>query len=261
MENKTKLKSTANLILNTVLYIFLAICIIAVFVTLISKKDDDGMEIFGHQMLIVTSESMDKCDETDVSDYRIGSIPLNSMVFVQTVPDDAAKAEEWYADIEVGDVLTFKYLYTSHITITHRVTRIDELDGGGYKFYLEGDNKDANSDILTQTIDTTDETSPNFIIGKVVAKSYLLGLLISFLQKPVGIVLVVIVPCFIIIMMEVFRIIGVVNEDKKKKAEEEKKKKDDEIEELKRRLSAFEDPNTENKGDTDQQTTVEEGKQ
>ncbi len=283
MEGKAKLKTTTNLVLNILMYIFLAICVISVMITLIAKKNGDGAEIFGYQMRIVTSESMAKSEETDVSGYRIGSIPLNSMVFIQTVPDDPAKAEKWYSEIEIGDVLTFKYLYTSQVTITHRVVDKIEKPGGGYKFSLEGDNKSAGQHAMTQVIDTTDKESPNFIVGKVIAKSYVFGLLISLMQKPVGIVLVVIVPCFIIILMEVFRIIGVINEDKKKKALEETRQKNDEIEALRRRLAEFENktpeaatageppmtdgPPTEdaakagNENTTDQHITVEEGKQ
>ena len=283
MKGKAKLKTTTSLILNVLLYIFLGICVISVMVTLISKRDDDGAEIFGYQMRIVTSESMAKSEGTDVSGYEIGSIPLNSMVFIQTVPEDPTKADQWYSEVKIGDVLTFKYLYASQVTITHRVVDKLEKPGGGYIFSLEGDNKAEGQHSMTQIIDTTDSDSPNYIIGKVTGKSFLFGLLISLMQKPVGIVLVVIVPCFIIIMMEVFKIIGVINEDKKKKALEETQKKNDEIEELRRRLAALETqtpatatsgapPTTDkssaedataadNENTTDQQITVEEGKQ
>ena len=273
-KGKNKLKTTTSLILNVILYIFLAICVISVTVTLISKREDDGAEMFGYQMRVVTSSSMEKSELTDVSGYEIGSIPLNSMVFIQSVPEDPAKANEWYSKIKIGDVLTFKYLYSSQVTITHRVVDKEEKPDGGYIFYLEGDNKVEGQTLMTQVIDTTDAMSPNFIVGKVIAKSFLFGLLISFMQKPVGIVLVVIVPCFIIIMMEIFKIIGVVNDDKKKKAQEETKKKNEEIEELRRRLAALENlapANASVTADTpqestaeanaDENTSVEEGKQ
>lgn len=282
-KSQAKLKTTTSLILNVLLYVFLVICMISVSVTLLSKKDDDGAELFGYQMRIVISESMAKSEGTDVSKYDIKSIPLNSMVFIQTVPDDPKEAEKWYSKIEVGDVLTFKYLYARQETITHRVVDKLEKPGGGYIFSLEGDNKASGQHVMTQVIDTTDTNSPNYIIGKVTAKSFLFGLFISLMQQPAGIVLVVIVPCFIIIMMEVFKIIGVINEDKKKKALEETRKKNDEIEELRRRLAAFEnqtpaaatagastaesdapatsDAVTEDEKTTDQQISVEEGKQ
>ena len=274
MKGKAKLKTTTSLILNIILYIFLAICVISVTVTLISKRGDDGAELFGYQMRVVTSESMEKSEHTDVSNFKIGSIPLNSMVFIETVPDDPAKAIEWYSQIEVGDVLTFKYLYASQVTITHRVIDKVEKPDGGYIFSLKGDNKVAGQSSVTEIIDTTDNSSVNYIVGKVVAKSFIFGLIISLMQKPVGIVLVVIVPCFVIIMMEVFKIIGVVNDDKKKKAQAETDKKNEEIEELRRRLAALENLAPTNAGTApdqpqEQQTeagaddnaTVEEGKQ
>ena len=69
------------------MYLFLALCIFAVVITAASKKDVDGAaEIFGYQIRIAASDSMAKCDMTDVSEYRIKSIPLRSMVFVRMVP-------------------------------------------------------------------------------------------------------------------------------------------------------------------------------
>ena len=242
MNGKAKMKTTTSLVLNVVLYIFLAICVLSVTITLISQKEDDGAELFGYQMRVVTSESMSKCDETDVSNFKIKSIPLHSMVFIEMVPENPTEAAKWYSEIEVGDVLTFKYRYTSHVTITHRVIDITEKPGGGYIITLAGDNKISGADAATQIIDTSEDPAAavNYIIGKVTAKSFLFGLLVSFLQKPVGIVLIIIIPCFVIIMMEVFKIIGVINDDKKKREQEERQKKDSEIEELRRKLAELE---------------------
>ena len=241
MSSNTILKKTVKIILNVLLYLFLAVCVFSVVVTLISKRDSDGAaEIFGMQMRVVTSNSMGESDQTDVSQYDIGSIPVGSVVFVKTMPDDPAKEDEWYSELKVGDVLTFKYLYTSHVTITHRITDITEKDGGGYVIELQGDNKNADTELLTQKIDTTEEGGLNYIIGKVVGKSLIVGKLITLMQKPLGIFLVVILPCFIIIMLEVIKIINVIGADKKQKTKEEQQKKEAEIEELKRKLAALE---------------------
>ena len=197
MKEDKKLKKILRVIANILIGVFLAISVFSVIVTIVSKKDADGAaEVFGYQLRIVTSESMAKCDTTDVSKYDIGSSPLRSMVFVEVEPDDEDDARKWYADIKEGDVLTFKY-YTyrqRQDVITHRVVKKTNLEGGGYLIELEGDNKESDQQLLRQTIDTTKQSSStNYIIGKVKGQSYLLGLIVSVMQEPVGILLIVII--------------------------------------------------------------------
>ena len=238
---KDKAKKWVNVVLNVLMYLFLAICVLTVIMTLISRRDVDGAaEIFGYQMRIVTSESMAKCEHTDVSEFEIGSIPLRSMVFVQTVPDDAGKADEWYGDLEVGDVLTFRYVYTTQVTITHRIVSIEEKNTGGYVIELSGDNKDSDAELLNQTIDTSIAGSTNYVIGKVTGVSYAFGLVMSVLMSTPGIILIIMLPCAIIILLEVVKIVRILGADKKKRREEEEAEKNNEIEELRRRLAELE---------------------
>lgn len=239
--DKAKIKKIGNIVLNVLMYIFLAICILSVFVTLLSKRDSDGAaEIFGYQMRVVTSDSMSESEFTDVSGFKIKDIPIRSMVFVKTVPDEPAEADEWYRGLEVGDVLTFRYVYTTQVTITHRITSIEEKATGGFIIELEGDNKSTEDGQLTQIIDTSIPNNTNYVIGKVIGQSKLLGAIISFLMQPVGMVLVIIVPCFAIILIEVVKIIRVLGADRKKREQEEKAQKESELEELRRRLAELE---------------------
>lgn len=242
-ETKTNKKKIGSIVLNILLYFFLAICVIAVVLTLVSKKDADGaITIFGMQIRRVLTPSMDKCDQTDVSDFDIGSIPANSAIFVKVMPDDPKEIDEWYANLKVGDVLTFRYVYTQQVTITHRIDKIEKNNDGGYSIYLSGDNKNEEGGTMTQLIDTSVENSPNYVIGKVTGQSILLGLLLTLMASPIGIVLVVMLPCLIIIVLEIIRIYNVLTSDRKIRAEEERIKKDQEIEELRRRLAALEQP-------------------
>lgn len=238
--DKVKAKKIANIALNILLYIFLAICIFAVCLTLFSRRGADGsVEVFGHEMRVVTSESMAKCELTDVSDYKIKDIPLRSMVFVKLIPEDPVKANEWYGELEVGDVLTFRYVYATQVTITHRITSITEKEGG-YIIELAGDNKNTKDGQLVQTIDTSIPNNTNYVIGKVVGQARVFGAVMSFLMKPMGILLVIIVPCFFIMLLEVIKIVKVLDSDKKSREEEEKAKKEAELESLRRRISELE---------------------
>ncbi len=241
MEKKSMGKKILRILSSVLLYAFLILAVVTLVLTVLSKRDSDGAAtLFGYQMRVVTSDSMAECEATDVSEFAIKSIPVRSMIFVELVPEDKTEADAWYSSVQVGDVLTFRYVYTSQVTITHRVTSITAKETGGYIIELEGDNKSSDSNLLTQIIDTSETNSPNYVVGKVVGQNYLLGFLISLLSQPVGLVFIIIVPCFIVILLEVIKIIGVVNADKKQREQEKQKEKDDEIEALKRRLAALE---------------------
>lgn len=236
---KKGLKKVLSVAVDVLLALFLALCLVSLVFSIASRKDSDGaVNLFGIQIRVVVSDSMAACEETDVSSYEIKSIPVRTAVFIQTVPDNEAEAEEWYSQIKVGDVLTFKYVYGgSQETITHRVTNIE-----GTVITLTGDNKSGQG-TLSQVIDYTDG-SANYIIGKVTGTSRVLGLLITVVKSPVGVVCIIIIPCVLIIVMEMVRIFGVVSADKKKKAEIAQAEKDDEIAELKKRLAEMEKNST-----------------
>ena len=251
-EKKNSSKKVLNVILDVIVYAFIIFAAATVILTMSSKRDDDGaINIFGMQMRIVISPSMEKCDETDVSAYKIKDIPVKSMVFIELVPEDNEEAKEWYGKLEIGDVLTFKYKYVTQETITHRITDIKQKQSGGYIISLEGDNKSSDANTLTQKIDTDEaETSPNYIIGKVTGQSRVLGFLVYSIKQPVVTVLLIILPFSIIIVLQIIKIVNVLTADRKKraieekaKAEEDKKRQTDEIEELKKQLAALQQAN------------------
>ena len=239
--NTVSIKKVLGTLVNVLLYTFICISILGIVLTISAKKEPDGAStVFGRQIRYVLSPSMEKCDQTDVSQYEIKDIKVRSMVFIEVVPKDEREAKEWYADLEVGDVLTFKYVYAKQETITHRITDIYPNENGGYTITLEGDNKNADSNVLTQTIDTSLKNSPNYVIGKVTGQSYLLGLFISVLKSPAGIISIIILPSFVILLMEVLKIVRMMNADKHKKHEEEKAQQLSELDELRRRLAELE---------------------
>lgn len=229
---------------NVLLYVILAIALFVVLLSVTTKKDVDGATtVFGKQFRIVRSDSMVKCEQTDVSGYKIKDLPVKTLLVIDVVPMEDGAAKVWYEEIEEGDVLTFRYQYTEQVTITHRVTKITEKEGG-YIIELAGDNK-ASEGTLTQTIDTTDTDSFNYVIGKVVWANFPLGWLIYALRTPAVVVCLIIIPCLIIIVLEIIKIVNVLGEGKREKMQEEAQKKDAELEELKRRLAALENKESE----------------
>ena len=248
MNKSKKLKKVLKITLNVLTYSFIALCLVAVIFSITGKKSEDGAtEIFGYQLRVVKSDSMAEYEGFDTSSYDIGSIPVGSMVFVQSVPEEGRA--EWYASIKVGDVLTFRYVYGgTQYTITHRVTKITPKGDGNYVFELKGDNKASeNSDTLEQTIDTSFSESTNYILGKVVGQSRFLGFIVSLVSSTVGLICIVIIPCAIIIIFEIVKIVGLFTKDKKAKANDEKKQMSEEIELLKKQLSELQAKDTEEK--------------
>lgn len=226
--------------------LFCLIIAFALFVLIISvsaKRDADGTAtVFGYQLRFVRSGSMEKCDQTDVSGYKIKSIPVKSCVFIKKAPapDDQQALKEWCSALSVGDVLTFQYskygaANIQDKVITHRIVKIEPKEGG-YIITLEGDNKNDTGSVGQQVIDTTKADGLDYIIGKVEGQSYFLGLCVYALKSPVGLVFIIIVPCMIVIAYEVIKIITVLNKDKKDRQQQEKTAKEDEIALLRKQL-------------------------
>lgn len=229
------IKKIFKILSDILLYCFIFLGLITIIITLSSKKDSDGAtNIFNYQLRLVITDSMDKCSETNVSKYKIKSIPKNSLVLIKKIKDND------YKKIKEGDVLTFRYLYTEQVTITHRVKSIKEKDTGGYIIELVGDNKTGESELLVQTIDTSIEESPNYIIGEVVYTSIILGFILNMLKSSLGIVFILIIPSFIIILLEVIKIINMTIIEKRKIAERKANEKEQEILELKKKLREME---------------------
>ncbi len=238
MGNKTK--TAIKITLSTLGYVFIVLCaLLMVFTISAKKKGDDAVTVFGKQFRIILSDSMAEHSSTDVSNFEVGSLPVKTMIFIDVIPQDEAEAKLWYANLKVGDVLTFRYVYSTQVTITHRIIDIKENDAGGYDLSLEGDNKAGEHGGLVQTIDTSDDTSPNYVIGKVTGDSYILGLLVYAMRSSVGIICIIIVPSLLIIVAEVIRISNVFKKEKVAKAEAEATKRQEEIDALKQQLESL----------------------
>ena len=234
------IKKVLKVVGNIITYFFFILCIVLLVILIVAKKDsDNAVNIFNHQLRIVVSDSMAKNAQTDVSQYKIKDLKIKTMILIENVPTDIDERRIWYSNLKVGDVLTFKYVYIRQETITHRISNIMEK-GDGYIITLEGDNKADNAQNIKQVIDTTDTNSPNYIIGKVVYQNYLIGLMLYTIKQPIGITLIIIVPCAIIIILQIIKIINALNSQKKHK-------QDNEIAKLKAQIQLLEDENKKRK--------------
>ena len=223
---------------NILLYAVLLLCLAALLLSIFAKKSPGGAAtLFGYQMRTILSPSMEAYAETDVSEYDIGALPVGTMIFIETVPTDEKEAEAWYAALEVGDVLTFRYTYASQETITHRITGFNSRKT---VIYLAGDNKSSDADTLTQSINIKDTTSTNYVIGKVVAQNYPFGIFVTALAKPVGIVCFILIPATVLMIFEIIRLVFLLGEKKRQAQKAAVDAQAEELALLKARLAALE---------------------
>ncbi len=250
-DKRKTVKKVFSIIANVLVYAFFIICAVSLIISVANGKDNrDGVELFGHKVMRVLTNSMEACEQTDVSTYKIKDLPVNSAIFVELVPEDPAEADAWYAELSRGDVLTFRYYYTQQVTITHRITDIYKNKSGvGYTIHLEGDNKASDANTLTQIINTAEaETSYNYVIGKVTGSSKLLGTMVSFIDSPVGIVCIIIIPSVIIAIMSIITIVATILSAKEKKRRDAEEAKQSEMDAMRQELEALRRRAAENEG-------------
>lgn len=253
MFKQEKVRKIIRIIINVLFYIIIILALFILMISITSKKDIDGTAtVFNHQLRFVQSDSMAKCEQTDVSKYKIKSLKLKTCIFIEVAPSKEEDLNKWYSSLQVGDVLTIKYVYVKQETITHRIISIEEKETGGYIIILEGDNKESDSNLLQQVIDTSQTNSTNYIVGKVVGQNYILGLLVYAFKTPVGIICLIIIPCLIIIAFEVIKIVRILNKEKREQIKEEQEKQKQTIEELKKQIEELRNKENEGKEESDE---------
>ena len=146
--------------------------------------------------------------------YDISTIPVGSMVFIHKVPSGDG-AEAFYSSLQVGDVLTFDYTHpVSHedMVVTHRIISITE-SGGVYTYTLKGDS--IADDPTNGSVQVVTSASGD-VIGKVVGVSYALGQAVVFLSTGSGKVCLIVIPCIILIISEIWNIVRILKKGDEK---------------------------------------------
>lgn len=148
------------------------------------KKGEVRSPLFGAYVII--SESM------------IPSINVYDAVVTVRVSQDK---------IKVDDIITFisKEIQTAGTPITHRVIGIVETDTG-IAYRTKGDHNNTADFALIKHEE---------VIGKVYLRIPMIGYLQTFMTKPIGWVLIVVIPCLLLIGSDIFKL---TNSSKKKKS-------------------------------------------
>ena len=141
-------------------------------------------------------------------------------------------------DYKIGDIITFGPITKTVPPTTHRITEI-KVQGGNPIYITKGD---ANNSIDSREIQKSD------ILGKMIVKIPYLGYVIDFVRKPIGFVLIIIIPAVVIINDEIRKIWKEIKKFKNKKKEKDAKQ-DEKIDELKQEIKKVEEEIKENEVD------------
>lgn len=112
---------------------------------------------------------------------------------------------------KIGDIITFGKDSKTEVPTTHRIVA-DKAEDGVIFYQTKGDANDSTDIVLVNKKD---------VIGKVVFSVSFIGYIIDFAKKPLGFILLVVLPAIYIGYGEVVKI---VKEVKKIKNEKEKNK-------------------------------------
>lgn len=171
---KEKKKKTGIWITILAIVILLPVLIINLIIIYRSNKNPDEIPgIFGYKPLIVMSGSMET------------SIYTGDLIFTKKVDPNTLK---------VGDVIAFRE--DDNYVTTHRIIEIKDVDGEKY-FVTKGDNNNTIDKHLV---------SFNKIEGIYVSRIAGLGSALMFLQKPLGLVTVLLL--IFIVGLIVFSVSG-----------------------------------------------------
>ena len=201
MENK-KSKRAVKIVLNILLWLFVALAALMVVLSLASQKSDSGLpQMFGRSPISILSDSMKP--EFKKGDLIIGK-NLSS--------DEQGK-------LKINDIITF---YTDldgdgrkNELNTHRI--IDIFEENGYVFYTtKGDNPDINKEA-----DKIPVAQYEVLALYNGTRLPFVGSAMDYLKTPNGFLICIVIPLILFFLFQIYRFISVVVAAKNEKAVEE----------------------------------------
>lgn len=181
-----KAKKIADIVINVLICLIFAISILLIIANS-SIKESGVPSLLGYTMASVQSDSM-------TGTFEKGDIIIGKLLDETT-------------EIKQGDVVSFWDERDGiNFVNTHRVTQV--LEVGDAKFYeTKGDKEGLGVDPYTK--------SRKDIIALYTGKIPVIGGIIDFIKKPVGFIVVIVLPFLAVIGWEVYRLIVLFIEHKK----------------------------------------------
>ncbi len=141
-------------------------------------------------------------------------------------------------DYKIGDIITFNSTNKTMPPTTHRIAEI-KVTGGQPIYITKGD---ANNSVDSREIKKSE------IVGKTIIRVPYLGYVIDFVKKPIGFVLIIIIPAVVIVNDEIRKIWKEIIRLRNKKKEKDAKQ-DEKLNELKQEIKKVEKEMKENEMD------------
>ena len=232
-----KVKKVTKIVVNVLLWMFLAFALFITIMALAAQGDSTGQpSMFGQYLLTVSSDSMSPT-------FRQGDIILGTKL-----------TEEQKQQLKADDVITFRTTINGEQALnTHRIISVAYDDSGKVMYFItKGDNPETNT-----MVDEYRPMTADIIARWDGAKLNGVGNLLIFLQTSTGFLVCIVIPMAIFFIYEVYKfirtLISVKNEGKKViTAEDEELIKKRAVEEYLRQQAA-------NNGDASQQNTDSPG--
>ncbi|HNY35674.1 MAG TPA: signal peptidase I [Candidatus Pacearchaeota archaeon] len=139
-----------------------------------------------------------------VGDFKVLSVLSGSME--PAIHTGSIVVIKPFSDYKIGDIITFGKTGKNQIPTTHRIKEMQVNSGVPY-YITKGDANDSADQALV---------SKSTVEGKVLFSVPFLGYVVDFIKKPIGFILIIIVPVFLIIGDQLMQIR---KEIKKKKQE------------------------------------------
>ena len=203
MENTKKTGSagkTAGIILNIVLWLFVAFCVAVTVIAFSSSGNANGIpSVGGRCFLNVQSGSMDAAKPDGVPSDKPDGFPTEAMIVGDYIADSAAAIDA----LESGDVITFRWdidgngRHEPGEYNTHRIVSMErDASGALLRVRTQGDNPEYSHG-LTETVDRS------AILARYTGvKMAGLGSVLSFLSTQVGFGLCILLPMFLFFVYE-----------------------------------------------------------
>jgi signal peptidase len=192
VKDNSHIKRISKIVLTVLYYVFIVVLLTFSIVTIASRGEGNIPNLFGRGYLAVLTDSM----TTDGED----SIDVGDLLYVRILND------EMRSELEVGDVVTF-YDSRNKIFNTHEIVEVTKNENGETVSVVtqgrkEGAPKDEAMSVLMVKAKLTDVKKGG-------------GRFIIFLQSTAGFGLLIVLPVFILFVIQGIRFYLIIKGDKK----------------------------------------------
>lgn len=198
--NKKSPAKVAGIVLNIVLWLFVALCVAVTVVAFSASGNANGIPVVGGRCFLnVQSGSMDAQKPAEVASDKPDGFPTGAMI----VGDYIAENGDALDALEVGDIVTFRWdidgngRHEPGEYNTHRIVSVErDAAGALVRVRTQGDNP-TYSHGLTETVDRS------AILARYTGTKFPgIGTVLTFLSTQLGFGLCILLPMFLFFVYE-----------------------------------------------------------